>query len=1027
MKKVKILFLILPLLLLSVFTFAQTKVIAGKVLDQKTGDPLGGASVRVDKTSAGVSSNSDGTYSITVPSNSKSLIFSFVGHEDLTVPISNQTVIDISLVSKVASNEEVIVVGYGTSRKKYVTGAIGSISAKDFDKTAVTRADQYIQGRVSGVQVIQTNQAPGGNVSIRIRGTNSINSGNEPLFVIDGFPGAGDLNSINPNDIESIEVLKDASATAIYGTRGANGVILVTTKKGKAGRQAIKLDAYYGVQKVVKTYDMMNAKEFATYADSVVVQNNRINNTSTALPFTSAQIDALGEGTNWQDEVLQAAPMSSYQISLGGGTPETKYYLSLNYFNQEGIIINSWFKRGTVRYNFDKIISSKIKMGITSQLGITSENAALVNTNGGAQGGVMYDATRFSPVLPVKDSTGAYTYSNGPATYFVPAGNPVQYAMDAQDKRTNLNTLVNSYFEYEFITGLKYNLTAGATINNFTRDFYLPSYLYQTSQNTSTGAAIKSSGTTYSWLVENTINYDKEIAQDQHINAVAGLSFQKYYQQGFSAAANAFFTDQLGYNNLSIGSVPLVPTSNAQDYSLASYFGRINYRYKDKYLVTFTLRADGSSRFGSGNKWGYFPSGAFAWRMIEEDFIRNLNFFSDLKLRFGMGTTGNQEIGSYQSLSQYAANSSYTLGGNRVVGVSSLNIPNPDLSWESTTSTDIGIDFGLLKGTLTGTIDFYTKKTNDLLFNSYIPTSTGYDFKLINAGSVINRGIEIGLNWAAINHEKFGWTIGGNLSVNKNHVDNLNGTNNLLAGKSSTNIFIGGGQPTSILEVGQPIGSFYGYTFNGIWQSQKQIAESGIKTKVLPGDPIYVDTNNDSLITGADRTIIGNALPRFTYGFTNNFRYQRWNLNFLMLGVSGVDILNENLYELENGFTTTNKIKSVTEAWHGEGTSNTQARVSSVMRRGTGITSEAIEDGSYFRLKTITLGYDFNMGDNKVIKAINLYVTCQNLFTITNYSGYDPEVNSYGNNSNANNLSLNTDYNSYPASKSFIFGIRMGF
>jgi TonB-linked SusC/RagA family outer membrane protein len=1004
----------------------QTVELTGKITDQSSGEALESVSVTVGK--KGAFTKKDGTFTLAVPENSASISFSYTGFIAQTMRISNQREFNVQLVRETSTEANVVVIGYGTSRKKDLTGSVTSVSAKEIGKQPITRVDQFIQGRASGVQVIQNDPSPGGNVSIRIRGTNSINSGNEPLFVIDGFPGVGNLNTINPADIESIEILKDASATAIYGSRGANGVVLVTTKKGKAGKQVINFETYHGAQNVIKTYDLMNAREFAVYADSVVLQNNRIAGTSTALPFRITQLDSLGEGTNWQNEVLRSAPISSYQLSIAGGVPDTRYNLSMGYFNQQGVIINSFFKRGTIRFNFDKTISPKIKTGLTSQLAFSNQNNAAVNTVGGAAGGTIYDALRFSPVLPVKDLEGNYTYQNGPQPYFDPAGNPVAYATSAKDVQNNLRTLLNIYAEYEIAKGLRFKILGGTDVNYGTRDFYTPSTLYITTQNLITGAAIKQSNTSFSWVNENTLSYDKKIGEASNLNAVVGMSAQSFVNGNLSAAANGFFTDQLGTDNIGIGATPLVPGSNKNKNNLASFFGRLNYRLADKYLFTATMRADGSSRFGEGNKWGYFPSGAFAWKLGEEKFIEQLKVFSDLKLRVGYGVTGNQEIGSYQSLLQYTSNAAYTLGGTRVVGVVANNIPNRNLTWESTASYDVGLDFGVAGGRISGTVDYYYKKTNDLLFNAFIPNTSGFTSKLINAGSVENKGLEVALNINAIDTKDFQWNLSGNISFNRNKVLDLNGSNNLLAGNSSNSVFAGTAQPTSILRIGQPIGSFYGYKFDGIWQNAGDIIKSGTKQAVRPGDPRYVDLNGDSTITGMDRTIIGNALPKFTYGFTTNIQYKRWALNIFLQGVEGVNIFNQNLYELQNGFTTTNKLKKVaTDSWRGEGTSNTLPRVSSTLRRGTGITSDVIEDGSYLRVRTVSLSYGADILGGKVITAYNIYVTGQNLFTFTNYSGYDPEVNSFGNNSNANNLSLNTDYNSYPASKSVILGLRLTF
>jgi len=1019
---------LLPLaLLLSLCVHAQQNfVITGTIRNGKTGEALEGVTISVNNLRTGYLTKADGSYSVTVNTNSKFLSFSFVGYNQQSVDIKAKTRIDISLMPDNSSLNDAVVIGYGTQRKRDLTGSIVSIPAKDLEETPITRPDQMIQGRSSGVQVIQTNSAPGGNISIRIRGTNSINSSNEPLFVVDGFPGAGDLTTINPQDIESIEILKDASSTAIYGSRGANGVVLITTKKGRAGATAVNFETYYGQQSVSKLYHMMDATQFATYLDSVTAQNNRLTGVTTALPYTSAQISGLDKGTNWEKAVLRTAPIQSYQLSLNGGTADSRYNLSGNYFDQEGIVINSWFKRGSLRFNFDKTISPKIRLGLASQLAFSSQNQALVNTNGGSSGGTMYDALRFNPTLPIKDSTGAYTYTTGPAPYADLAGNPVAYALSTTNKTNNFRMLTDAYVEYEFIKGLKYKALVGADVEYTTVDFYTPSYLYLSTQNTSTGNAVKNANTSYSWVNENTLTYDKKINANNVINAVGGFSFQVFEQGTLSGAADGFFTNDLGTNNLSIGSTPLVPSSSEEKNTLASYFGRVNYRLFEKYLFTATMRADGSSRFGVGNKWGYFPSGAVAWRLIDESFVQDMKVFSDLKLRVGYGVTGNQEIGDYQSIPQYTS-TSYTLDNVRVVGVAINNIPNPNLSWEQTASTDLGLDFGLFGNRLTGTVDVYSKKTSKLLFNEFVPTTSGFSSELINAGSVGNKGIDIGLDFLVIDRKDFSWRIFGDFSSNKNKVLNLNGTNDLLAGNSSTSIFTGGGQPTTILQVGQPIGSFYGYKFAGIWQSEEQIKASGQKSPVVnPGDPIYVDENHDSSITGADRVIIGHALPKFVYGFSNNLRYGRVSLSVFIQGVYGDNILNENLYDIQNGFSTDNKLSSVVRSWTGPGTSNTLPRVSSTLRRSTGITSDVIEDGSYLRVKTVSLSYNIGVPAHKTIKSLLLYATGQNLVTLTHYSGFDPEVNSYGNNTNANNLSLNTDYGSYPSARSFLVGVKMG-
>ncbi|WP_461064167.1 SusC/RagA family TonB-linked outer membrane protein [Spirosoma horti] len=1017
------------LLMLSLFclTFlmaeAQIRKLSGKVLDsQNTGLP--GASVLVKGSAVGTATDANGDFSISVPANAV-LVVSYTGYLAKEVTVGQSSTLTISLDESPQMLSDVVVVGYGTQRKRDLTGAIASISQAEVKNLPIARADQILQGRISGVQVTQTNAEPGGNISIRIRGTNSINSGNEPLFVIDGFPGAGDLNSINPSDIESMEVLKDASATAIYGSRGANGVVIVTTKKGSTKQSSVNFEAYHGVQTVSKMYEMMNAKEFATYLNDVQTLTNQETPASAkALPYTQDQLSALGEGTNWQKQVLRSAPISNYQLNFLGGNADTRYNLSMNYFNQQGIVINSGFQRGSIRLNLDKKISNKINIGFTSQLTRSVENRALVNTAGSTEaGGVILDAMRFNPALPVYDQTGAYTYLNGPSGYVELVGNPVAYANKVKNQYSNLRGLLNFFGEYEIVKGLKLRSTAGTDFNYSSLDYYLPSDIYGGSN--SKGTATRTSGSRYSWVNENTLTYDREFNKSHALTLLGGLTFQEFNFTDFATSNSNFFTNLLESDNIGIGANVLPPSSSRSKNNLMSYFGRANYRFMDKYLFTFTMRADGSSRFGPNNKWGYFPSGAFAWRVIDESFMKSVPVISDLKLRASYGVTGNQEIASYSSFARYTSNA-YTLGGStRVIGLSPNNIPNPDISWESTSSLDFGIDLSVLSNRITLTADYYYKRTKDLLLNVSVPVSSGYSTVLLNAGGVQNKGFELGINSVNINSGRFKWTTAANISANRNKVLDLNGEYERFVGTSSSSIFPSASNgATSLLRIGEPIGAFYGYVFQGIWQTQDEISASK-RTGVRPGDPRYADLNGDGLIDAKDRTIIGQAQPKFIYGLTNNFTLGNFNLNVFLQGVQGDNVLNMNRYYLETGgYINGNKLQSQTQRWTGPGTSNTIAKANSTLRRGTGITSDIVEDGSFLRVKTVSLSYTIPKitAISSVVKTANIYVTAQNLLTFTNYSGYDPEVNSFG----ASNLSLNTDLNAYPNVRTFTAGIRLG-
>jgi len=1024
------LFYVLLAMLAPVILHAQSQPVSG-VVTSDDGSPIPGAYVMIKGTTTGTATDADGKFTIDAPADA-TLVFSFIGMRSEEIAVSGRTKVDVMLATDITQLDAVVVVGYGTQKKSDLTGSVASVPMSDLKNVPVMRADQMLQGRVSGVQITQTNSEPGGNVSIRIRGTNSIKSGNEPLFVVDGFPGAGDLNTINPSDIESIDVLKDASATAIYGSRGANGVIIITTKKGKADQNNISFEAYTGVQSIRHKYDMMNGTEFAKYLNDVTTLNNQENGTTTALPFTQDQINAIGNGTNWQDEIFRTAPIRNYQLSFNGGTSATRYNLSMNYFDQEGIVVNSGYKRGSIRFNLDRKISDKINFQFTSQLTRSKENRALVNTAGGSAAGVVMDALRISPTVPVNNADGTYyTGENQPKGYVDPQpGNPVAYANKAYDHRNIMRGLLNAAADYEIVKGLKLRVSGGVDLSYGNNDAYVPSGLWFGGVTTRGSANVGTNNKT-SWVNENTLTFDKTINEIHALNVVAGFSAQQFINTTTGASATQFFTDQLGADNIGLGDLAGKPTSTKSVNSLASYFARANYRLKERYLLTVTMRADGSSRFGPDNKWGYFPSAAFGWRIIEEDFMSDVPVFSDLKFRASYGITGNQEIGSYQSQTRYQQFTAHTQRTNYVSGTTALtgltraNIPNKDLSWESTESLDFGIDAGFFENRLTLTVDYYDKTTRDLLLDAAVPQTTGYSSILLNAGKVGNKGIEIAVNTINVDQGKFKWSTSLNFSRNRNKVLDLNGEAQRFVGQSSTSLFSGTSVPTAILRVGQPIGSFYGYKFEGIWQTPEEIAASGITApKYKPGDPRYANLKADNTINGDDRTIIGKAQPDFIYGMTNNVSFGRFNLMVLVQGVQGVNVLNLNRYELESGYINTNKMRDViTDSWTGPGTSNKLPKVNSTVRRSTGITSDLVENASFLRVKTVSLGYNIPVPSsiNKVVRGANIYVTAQNLLTITDYTGFDPEVNSFG----ADNLSLNTDYNAFPSAKTFIFGIKL--
>jgi len=1010
------------LLYLGLRVSAQTTLISGQVLSEKN-LPLTGATIQVKGAKKATVAKEDGMFSIkTSAGGTIVLVISAVGYETREVTAGPEKM-TIVLKEVTKDMNEVVVIGYGTSRKKDLTGAVGSVPMANVDKTPVLGTSQLLEGTVSGVQVTQTNSQPGAAFTVRVRGTNSISSSSDPLFVVDGYAGA-DISTLNPTDIASMEVLKDASATAIYGSRGANGVIMITTRKGIPGRNAITFDMYTGVQQVAKKLKMMNAHQFASYLNQVTTYNNQYNTIQTALPYTQAQIDGMGAGTDWQKAIFRTAPITNLALGFSGGSDNSRYFLSFNYFTQQGVVLNSDYKRGTIRFNLDNKVSSKLRFGFNSQASYDIQDSATINTSGGANGGTVLDALRASPIVPIYDSTGNFTFQNGPQPYVDILGNPVAAAVLNTTRGSNMRLFANAFGEYEIISGLKFKTSLGGELLNFRGDVFRPNTSYL--GKTTNGYAGVNTNNNYNWLNENTLTYDKQFGGIHAINVVAGWTYQQWQDRSATTTSTNLSSNSYGTDNLAVGA-SITSTSNRLVHALASGLARINYRLKDRYLLTLSWRGDGSSRFGANKKWGYFPSGAFAWRVSDEKFMQRFQVVSDLKLRASYGHTGNQEIGSYNSLTQYGTNS-YGLGGTRVVGISPNNIANPDLGWESTASFDGGMDLGLYNNRITFTADYYNKKTTNLLYSVTLPSTSGFTNVLENIGAVRNQGIELSLNTVNVETHQIRWATSFNFSRNINKILSLGAVNYQYTGNVSSSLFPSGGQFSSILQVGQPIGSFYGYVFQGIWQSKDQILKSGTKQSVRPGDPIYKDLDGDSAITANDRTIIGHALPKFTYGFSSNLTVGPFNLYILVQGVYGDNILNENKIEMENGTTIDNKFAYVaTQSWTGAGTSNKLPSVGSTLRRTLGVTSDVIEDGSYARIKTITLSYTLPLPKlTHVFKSALIYITGQNLITFTHYSGYDPEVNSYSNTA-GNYTSLNTDYNPYPNVRTYMAGVRFGF
>ena len=992
----------------------EETLIDGTVTDEKA-NPLPGVTVTEKGTNNTTTTNDMGNFRLRIKSESSVIGFSFVGYTNQEVVAGKTRSFNIVLNAAVSELNDVVVIGYGQVRKRDLTGSVSKVTSKNISATPIVALDRAMQGRAAGVSVITNSARPGGGTTIRIRGTGSINASNEPLYVIDGFP-TSDLNSINTNDIESIEILKDASATAIYGSRGTNGVVMVTTKKGKAGKAILAYDGYYGMQQVRRTIPMLNAQEFA-----LLVNEARVN-AGSPLWFDGSTADkplpeTLAEGTDWQQEVLRDAPIQNHQLSISGGNEKTRYAISGSYYGQQGIILNSNFNRYTLRANLDADISKKLKIGFTMQSAYTTGRNARTEVDGNTGGGVISSALSFSPTFPLYKPDGIY-YTNLGSLNGLSVDNPLAIANEISTYNKVIRVLANTYLEYKIIEGLSFRTSFGADLQNFKSNFYA-TRLSQLG-STSNGSGSVSSNQNISWLTENTLNYNKKFGSNHNFSALVGFTSQAWERESVTASGRGFNNDFATYNNLGAGATLVAPATGASETSLISYLARLNYIYDDRFLLTLSGRADGSSRFGPENKYGYFPSGAFAWKLSEESFMQRYNFLSDAKLRISYGLGGNQEIGDYQYIASIT-NNGYVLANMLNTGSTIGSVGNPGLKWEKSAQFDIGVDVGLLGNRFQFTADYYDKTTSDLLFNVNIPVTSGFSTALQNIGKIQNKGFEFSFNSVNIDSKNFQWSTEFNITFNENKILNLEGRDEFTTG-SDAQLFAISLNPI-LLKVGQPLGQFYGRVVDGIFQNTQEIANSA-QTTAKPGDIKYRDLNGDKVINDNDRTVIGNSNPKFFGGLNNTFTYRNFDLNIFIQGSYGNDLLNFSRFDVFSLTGGNNNSAEVLKRWTPTNPSNSIPRAN--LSGGARILSSfQVEDGSYLRFKNISLGYNFSSGLLKKIGMIGakIYVSGQNLITITDYSGYDPEVNRYGSSS----LSQGIDYGAYPQAKTILAGVNLKF
>ena len=984
-------------------SFAQQSI-SGKVLGGDNNEPLPGVNVVVKGTTSGTVTNVEGQYQIQVPGPDAVLVFSSVGYASEEVTVGNQSVIDLTLSPDITQLGEIVVVGYGAQEKKDVTGSIATVGEKDFKDQPVTRFDQILQGRTPGVNVTNSSGAPGGAVSIRIRGANSINGSNEPLYVIDGFVGAN-FRDINPSDIESIQVLKDASATAIYGSRGANGVVLITTKSGTVGEPKLSFTARYTTSEILNTWDLMDAATFAETA------NQRATALDTNLPFTEAEINQFRQngGTDWQEELLRRGGGQEYQLDYSGGRENITYFISGNYLDQKGILINSDFKRYSLRTNVKASLSEKLSANLKMNFARRENN----NTSGdGNTSGPLAGALAWAPTTPARDENGVLTVRD-PTSSIKP--NPIELAENDNIQETNTFN-ANGGFNYEIIDGLTLDIGFGVSyINQQSKTF---------AANTMSPNPSASRGSNESIFLQNTnmLNYTKTFNEIHSLTITGVVEHQLLQSDQFTTTASGLKFPELRYEN-----VTLANSVNSQAYkekqTIRSYIGRINYSLMDKYLLTASVRTDGSSKFRGSNQYSTFPSVGLGWRISEEEFLRG-GFFDDLKLRASWGQTGSQAIPVFGTVTTFysddpRAGTSFE-NGKLTSGIIIGNPGNANLKWETTEQYNVGVDMQIFNGRLGLTADYFKKNTTDLLLNEPLPQYSGGGSIFRNLGEVENSGFEFGLTGTVIDNGNFNWYSNFNASFLKNEVVSIGDREQIFqdgdAGAGLTNL------PEMVIIPGESLSSYWGLNYLGVWQTNE--ADEAATYNNVPGDSKYEDLNNDGTIGGDDYQIIGSGIPTTLLGWNNTFNYQNFTLNIFFQSMMGYEKWN---FSYATAIMANADAREVThvdikDRWIAGSNEDSSIPAFSQSDVSEIQSSRFIESGDFIRLKNISLTYNL---PKDLIKGINasFMVGANNLWTITNYGGIDPE--SYSNVGPED--ARGADAGAYPNAKTWTFGVNVTF
>lgn len=1027
----------------------QTAIdITGKVVNEM-GEPLPNATVRDQSSGATTVTDAEGQFTISVASNNVTLVFSYVGYNSVSRLASSIAAgTTIMLTPSQNSLEDVVVVGYGTQKRAKVTAAISSVPMKEVQDMPVSNVATAIQGKIPGVVIQQNNGAPGSTPAIKVRGFGSINAGNTPLIVVDGNIVSADIFAqINSIDIESIDVLKDASSSAIYGSRGANGVIMVTTKKGKSGKPSVTLDVFTGVQTVSKTMDILNSQEFAAfgkeasnnaYLDNVAGANASDPNNVRPASFLRYRYPR-GEVFDWfdfedpakvaslpyydyQDLIFRSAMMSSYQLSFSGGTDKTRYSVSGSYLDQDGIIRGSNLKRYTLRANIETQVLPNLKMGVNVIPTYRIRDEVLAEGHW-ASNGVINAALSAMPMAPIYAADGV-TYSSqtelAPAYNYPGVTNPVANITENHSKLHTASVLANAFAEYTIFKDLTYRASGNVSFTSNRRNAYRTSKMPLNQilpPSVATGTAFSDQGV--SWLFNQVLEYNKTFNSDHNLGVLIGMESTKYSLQSSTATGSAYPNDLVETLNASASGTTTTATSSIIENSTVSYFARINYSYQNKYLFNVSVRRDGSSIFGPDKRWGSFPAVSVGWRVNEENFLQNIDALSELKLRASYGLSGNNAFSSYYPYAALLTTDNYVFNNILANGLRASSPENRELSWEKNQQFDIGVDLGLFKNRLYITADYYDRITKDLLLSVNVPTITGFSTVVQNIGKMQNRGWEFSVTSRNFTGA-FVWSTSANLSFNRNKVLALGPTGDPIRSGSGVG-------ETNITMIGQPIGSFYGYTQTGIFMNQAELDATPHDATSRPGDVKYADINGDKKFNADDRGIIGNNQPDFIYGINNSFSFKGFDLNISIQGTQGGEILNLSRRFFENLEGNQNQLTTILNRWRSEsdpGNGIVPRANARTAGQNNAVSSRWVEDGSYLRIQNVTLGYRLpaSVINRLKLQQVRIYLSAQNLYTWTDYLGYNPEVSNY-----EGPLTGGVDYGAFPLARTLSAGINIGF